>query len=70
MALVKCAIVTVTSFSLFAAAVDAESNDEAEQDGDDDGEYHDDDRAQWNLILLFLDQSAALDLGLEDGIHN
>ena len=60
-------VVTVTtSFSLFAA-VDAESDDEAEQEGDDDGEHHDDDQAQWNLVLLFLDQPAVLDLTLKMG---
>ena len=40
--LVKCFIVTENSFSLFAA-VDAESDDEAEQYCDDDGKHHDDD---------------------------
>ena len=64
--LLKCFIDTVSSFSLFAA-VDAESDDEAEQDGDDDGEHHDDDQVQWNLVLLWLYHRTVHDIGLKLG---
>ena len=67
--LLKCfidAVTAVSTFSLFAA-VDTESDDEAEQDGDDDGEHHDDDQGQWNLVLLWLYHRTVHDLTLKMG---